>query len=393
MAEDVGGSGVAAVSLADRESEMRARNAELDAEADKVARAQILARAQGGGDSDEELEAELERMEMLDSAREEAEQSRSELAELTRGVDEETVGEGEADLAAFGLAPGVMEVRGLVDATLDTYTDREGYTAVERTLEAEITEESRKEIMRMRAASRGATPVSGSGQPTRPGSREPRRPQSSSEKIPPHESAPLKFYKKKARALEDEVEALKAKLEEKQHRRAGAAADQRASAEEKARLEKKVIALQTEVDKTRAEKDELRKRVEERTAQIVESRTELEHLRRVAGKDARAHAELHAKINRALADAERFKAMYDRMNEAAKEGRSAQDLELKRLKAYSAKLEKEREALVMAIKKQAQLIDVLKRQKIHVEVSRLLQFTEEEFVRVLEGPMAGTASG
>jgi hypothetical protein len=47
-------------------------------------------------------------------------------------------------------------------------------------------------------------------------------------------------------------------------------------------------------------------------------------------------------------------------------------------------LEKQRNDLIAAFRKQMKLIDILKRQKMHIEASRLLAFTEEEFMKTLD---------
>lgn len=47
-------------------------------------------------------------------------------------------------------------------------------------------------------------------------------------------------------------------------------------------------------------------------------------------------------------------------------------------------LEKQRNDLISAFRKQMKLIDILKRQKMHIEASRLLTFTEEEFMKTLD---------
>ena len=70
------------------------------------------------------------------------------------------------------------------------------------------------------------------------------------------------------------------------------------------------------------------------------------------------------------------------MTESGKNENIRRDME--KLVDDNRKLEKQRNELLQAFKKQMKLIDVLKRQKMHIESARLLAFTEDEFVKTLE---------
>lgn len=91
-----------------------------------------------------------------------------------------------------------------------------------------------------------------------------------------------------------------------------------------------------------------------------------------------------AKLNRALEEVEKLKLQLReaKIEEVSKNEQIRRDLD--KMADENKRLERQRNELLQAFKKQMKLIDVLKRQKMHIESAKLLAFTEDEFVRTLE---------
>ena len=59
-------------------------------------------------------------------------------------------------------------------------------------------------------------------------------------------------------------------------------------------------------------------------------------------------------------------------------------LKFESLSSENKRLQKQKVELIQAFKKQLKLIDILKKQKMHLEAAKILQFSEQEFINALE---------
>ncbi|RLN61073.1 hypothetical protein BBJ28_00007011 [Nothophytophthora sp. Chile5] len=125
-------------------------------------------------------------------------------------------------------------------------------------------------------------------------------------------------------------------------------------------------ALKAEVEVLKAENTTLTKKAQQ-TNQLLEKQRELSYVR----------------LNRALEELEKAKAQLQDGKKTHTE-HTVTKTEYEQVVRENKKLEKQKNELLAAFKKQMKLIDLLKRQRIHMEAAKMLSFTEAEFSKTLE---------
>uniref|UniRef100_A0A8C6Y4S9 Testis expressed 9 n=1 Tax=Naja naja TaxID=35670 RepID=A0A8C6Y4S9_NAJNA len=114
------------------------------------------------------------------------------------------------------------------------------------------------------------------------------------------------------------------------------------------------------------------------------SKKELENLKRAQKQAAATQSTTDIRLNRALEEAEKYKMELNKLKQSNKDVVNQEHKKLEELKIENKRLEKQKEELVAGFKKQLKLIDILKRQKMHIESAKMLSFTEEEFMKALD---------
>ena len=93
---------------------------------------------------------------------------------------------------------------------------------------------------------------------------------------------------------------------------------------------------------------------------------------------------VEVRLNRALEETEKHKSTIQHLKSDTKDTQQSSNKRLEELQTENKILFKQREELLTGFKKQMKLIDNLKRQKMHIEAAKMLAFSEEEFMRVLD---------
>nr|KAJ3419803.1 Golgin sub A member 2 [Polyrhizophydium stewartii] len=137
---------------------------------------------------------------------------------------------------------------------------------------------------------------------------------------------------------------------------------------------------QNAADKLRATVDELRRKNELAEGELQRTKRELDEISRHSRQNEHDTSARDAKLNRALEEVEKQKTLLARKDTEAREKLDAAKRASDALFAENKRLQRQKSELMAAFKKQAQLIALA---QMHVEAVKLLQFTEDEFVRAL----------
>ena len=197
-------------------------------------------------------------------------------------------------------------------------------------------------------------------------------------------AAQLRYQKARMEVLQEELEKTRSEAASKASVLLATEKELKEAQQQRAKLERNEKALQASLEREKAATAEQRQRADKMERELAMLRKETEEVGRgqrnalgeLRGKDVR--------LNRALEELERYRTQLREMREARDGAGQDARADAQRLAAENARLKKRQSDLVLAFKKQAKLIDVLKRQKLHVEAARMLSFTEEEFSRTLE---------
>lgn len=156
--------------------------------------------------------------------------------------------------------------------------------------------------------------------------------------------------------------------------------------EENKRLNKRVQTLEAEMRKNAGRQintPNSKNSLESLQQEVALLRKDLETSERLAKQSNNDLKAKDLQLKRAAETINKLKSQAQEQEVDARSGEVSKETRVKTAEAKVKMLEKQKAELVDGFRKQMKLIDVLKRQKVHIEAARLLAFTEEEFAKTL----------
>ena len=196
--------------------------------------------------------------------------------------------------------------------------------------------------------------------------------------------ATLRLLKAKVRVLEEEVERLT--VENNKQKQTLVKNKQLLSTEkeEKNKMQKTIHTLQSQLEKCSKLADEKKNQNKVLEMDLVKLRKDIEAMERSEKKSGQSQKSVEVRLDRALEEVEKYKGLLSAERAKSAEFSNVDKETFNNLSNENKILQKQKTELINAYKKQMKLIDVLRKQKLHLEASRMLNFTQEEFMKVLD---------
>lgn len=196
--------------------------------------------------------------------------------------------------------------------------------------------------------------------------------------------AQIRFLKAKLRVMQEEMDRLGQEINKKEDQNSTLSIQVKELEEERGRLTKTNALQTTQIDKFKQIADDNKTKADSLETQLTNTRKELEQLKRNEKQHAVSQSATEVRLNRALEEIERYKEQMSRAKTSSRESSNQEKRKVEQLMVENKRLEKQKNELMAGFKKQLKLIDILKRQKMHIEAAKMLAFSEEEFVKALE---------
>nr|XP_006819428.1 PREDICTED: testis-expressed sequence 9 protein-like [Saccoglossus kowalevskii] len=196
--------------------------------------------------------------------------------------------------------------------------------------------------------------------------------------------ATIRFLKAKVRVMQEELDRISheySKRDEENNQLLGKIKD---AEDEKRRLLKTNQSQQTQIEKYKTISQDAKSKGDGLENQVIALRKELDALKRGQKQATATQGATEVRLNRALEEIEKLKSQLHKSRQGSKDTMDQDKRRIEQLQLENKRLEKQKAELMAGFKKQLKLIDILKRQKMHIEAAKMLSFTEEEFVKALE---------
>ncbi|KYO21249.1 testis-expressed sequence 9 protein [Alligator mississippiensis] len=196
--------------------------------------------------------------------------------------------------------------------------------------------------------------------------------------------AQIRFLKAKLRVMQEELDNVVCECSKKDDENQNLNSQLKDTEEERSRLQRTVGVHQSQIEKYKILSEEANRKSEGLQQQLTAVEKELENLKRAQKQASTSQSATEVRLNRALEEAERYRMELNKLKQNNKDIANQELKKFEELKIQNKRLEKQKGELMAGFKKQLKLIDILKRQKMHIEAAKMLSFTEEEFMKALE---------
>ncbi|KAM6301566.1 testis-expressed protein 9 [Podargus strigoides] len=196
--------------------------------------------------------------------------------------------------------------------------------------------------------------------------------------------AQIRFLKAKLRVMQEELDSVMCECRKKDNENQNLKSRLKDTEEENTRLQQMISMQHSQTEKYKMLSQEANKKSEGLQQEVSELGKELESLKCVQKQAAASQSATEVCLNKALEEAEKYKVELNKLKQSNKDVANQELRTIEELKTENKKLQKQKGELMTGFKKQLKLIDILKRQKMHIEAAEMLSFTEEEFMKALE---------